>query len=183
MTSEADLPDWRSASLGELVQHILGRHHGYLRSELPLLEEMMAKVVEAHHVRHGASLLPLRRIFQHLKQELESHIKKEEGILFPAILKLETALAAGKGAPRPPFGSFSNPVRVMEQEHQSAGWALNEMREITGDYMYPPDACETYRALFRRLEALEADMHTHIHLENNILFPRAMELERRSLCL
>jgi regulator of cell morphogenesis and NO signaling len=173
-------PDWNSTPLIKLIDHILERHHAYLKRELPRLEVMMANVIERHSARHGSSLLPLRRVFQHFKQEIEAHVNKEETILFPAIEKLEAATAKGAAPPRTRFGSFSNPIRMMMIEHETASWELDEMRELTDNYTPPTDACESYRELLRRLQALETDMHLHVHLENNILFPRTTDATRSS---
>lgn len=174
----AEERDWTHAPLRELIQNIVGKHHAYLRSELPLLEAMIAKVVEVHTRRHSDTLFPLRRFFHQFRQGLEGHTRKEEAVLFPAILRVEEARTNRRPAPRFVFGSLSNLLASMEQEHETAGWELAEMREITGNYNAPPDACSTYRALFERLQALEADMHRHVHLENNILFPRVAQLEQ-----
>jgi regulator of cell morphogenesis and NO signaling len=173
-------PDWNRASLVKLTEHIVEQHHVHLQRELPRLEQVMANVIERHGARHSGSLLPLRRVFQHLKQELEGHLRKEEAVLFPAIAKLEAAWAAGAAPPPTPFGSFSNPIRMMLLDHETAAWELEEMRELTHNYTPPPDACETYRELLRGLEALEIDMHMHVHLENNILFPRTMRIDSRN---
>jgi regulator of cell morphogenesis and NO signaling len=170
--------DWTNAPLAELADHIVARHHAFLRAELPALDQRLAKVIEAHP-GHRDSLLPLRDTFQALRFELMTHMMKEERILFPLVKRMEEAALAGAAPPAEPCGSVNNPIRVMEYEHDSAAAALREMRRITGDYSPPPDACATYRALFDGLQALEADLHLHIHLENNILFPRAGALEAR----
>jgi regulator of cell morphogenesis and NO signaling len=172
--------DWNSAPLVKLTEHIVEQHHALLKRELPRLEQMMANVIERHGARHGNSLLPLRRVFQHFKQELETHMRKEEEALFPAIAALEMAYAVGAAPPPTPFGSFSNPIRMMMMDHETAAWELEELRELTHNYTPPPDACETYRELLRRLEALETDMHMHVHLENNILFPRTTRIDSRN---
>jgi regulator of cell morphogenesis and NO signaling len=114
-----------------------------------------------------------------LRAELELHIHKEEVILFPFLEQYGRAETAGKPLPPAPFGSIANPIAVMEREHESAGNGLGELRQLTNDYTYPAYACSTVRALFDGLKALEADLHVHIHLENNILFPRAVALESR----
>jgi regulator of cell morphogenesis and NO signaling len=103
-------------------------------------------------------------------------MRKEELILFPAIAEREAARAEGRAPAVNPFGSLANPIRMMMFEHDSAGHALAEMRRLTGDYTVPPDVWNTYRALYHELEQLEADLHQHIHLENNVLFPRALKL-------
>jgi len=170
-------PDWQAASLNGLVDHILTRHHAYLKAELPRLSRMLHKVAEAHGARHANSLVPLGETYEALQYELESHLMKEEMVLFPIIRNLEAAGQAGAQPAPSHCGSISNPIRVMEHEHDSAGKALEQMRAITNNYEVPGDACNTYRALFDGLKELEADLHQHIHLENNILFPRAAELE------
>lgn len=169
--------DWNSAPLGELIAHILGTHHAYLRDELPRLSGLIAKVLEAHAARRADTLVPLQRTFHELRNELESHMWKEEMVLFPLILTLEENAAAGTQPPAAHCGSVNNPIRVMEHEHDAAGQALAEMRRITQDYALPPEACNTWRVLFDSLQRFEGDMHRHIHLENNILFPRASSLE------
>jgi len=152
-------PDWQTASLTDLIDHILTKHHAWLKTELPRLSRLQQKVTVAHGAAHADSLVPLGETFEALRQELEAHMMKEEMVLFPMI--------------RAGIGSVANPIRVMEHEHDSAGRALERMRAVTGDYALPADACNSYRALFAGLQELEADLHQHIHLENNILFPRA----------
>ncbi len=168
---------WNTAALAELIRHILSTHHDYLKRELPALETRLRKVVSVHGERDPQSLPRLLEIYTALRGELELHMHKEEAILFPSIERYEAAISARAGVPFLPFGSFANPIGMMHHEHDSAGEALRAMRQVTGDYTLPAHACSTYRALFEGLEALEADLHVHIHLENNILFPRALKLE------
>lgn len=166
--------DWSSATLSELIDHILAKHHAYLRNEWPRLSSMLAKVIEAHGKNHGESLQPLGRFYSGLRRELEEHMWKEENILFPLIRQMEQAVNRSSGVmPGMPVGG---PIQMMEHEHESAGNALREMRKATEDYRLPDDACATYKALFDGLKAMEADLHQHIHLENNILFPRSLAL-------
>jgi regulator of cell morphogenesis and NO signaling len=169
--------NWSQAPLADLIAHILRTHHAYLNTELPLLEARLAKIVEKHGSNYPASLPPLQQVFAGLKAELESHCLKEEMVLFPVIEELETAAAEGRAPAPPPFGTVRNPIRMLILEHDSAGNALREMRRLTQDYAVPDDVCPTYRATFADLQALERDLHQHIHLENNILFPRAAALE------
>lgn len=169
--------DWSDAPLAALADHIVSRHHNYLREELPSLGQTIAKVIEAHGRNHSDSLVPLQHAFEGLSAELTAHMMKEEMILFPLIKKLEAARKEGGVFSGAPGGSIGNPIRVMEHEHDSAAAALGQMRQVTSDYTLPPDACNTYRNLFQRLQTLESDLHLHIHLENNILFPRASRLE------
>lgn len=153
--------DWNTAPLELLINHILETHHLYLKREMPRLHFLIGRVLAAHGANHGQVLLPLGETFDALQQELESHMAKEEMILFPAI--------------RNGYRAIDQPVRVMEHEHDSAGRALAAMRRMTSDYTLPPEACNSYAALFHGLKELEADLHRHIHLENNILFPRALD--------
>jgi regulator of cell morphogenesis and NO signaling len=154
--------NWAEAGSAELIEHILSVHHQFLRRELPRLDGLIGKVVEAHG-RKRPELRDVRTVFLALRQELQSHMNKEENVLFPAVVGAE---AAGSSGP------FDGPIAVMEHEHAAAGRALASLRGLTGDYTPPADACNTYRAMLDGLIELERDLHQHIHKENNILFPR-----------
>lgn len=167
--------DWNRTSLTELADHIEETHHTFLRVELPRLTQLIDKVVNAHGGRHP-ELIQVRSIFQDFRNELESHMMKEEQVLFPAIRAMESS----EQPPAFPFGSVENPIRMMEHEHDDAGNALKAMRELTNDWEPPRDACPTFRVMLSTLADLEQDLHQHIHKENNILFPRAQELERKN---
>ena len=171
--AKADDRDWNDAPLRDLMGHILFRHHAYLRSELPRITELFAKVIAAHSEREPV-LDQVREVFTMLQEELDHHMMKEELILFPVIGKLEAAALEGVKAS---CGPIEHPIARMEYEHESAGRALLQMRHLTHDYTIPDEACNTYRALFAALIELEADLHQHIHLENNILFPRAAKMQ------
>jgi regulator of cell morphogenesis and NO signaling len=171
--------DWNTAPLHELIAHIVDTHHSYLRREFNPLSERLAKVYRVYNERYGDTFIGLPAIFDALRSELEMHMHKEERILFPAIASLERAVNSGAPAPQTPFGTVDNPIRMMEAEHESAGQALAEIRSITNHFEIPDFACVTYRALVNGLKELEQDLHLHIHLENNVLFPRAAELENR----
>ncbi|SRR5579884_28655 len=173
--------DWQRDPLSELTGYIIARHHGYLRKELPEISGMIEKVIAAHGLNHGDSLLPLRRTFADLAAELSNHMMKEERVLFPLIEQMERAAGLGAAPPPAPGGSVNNPIRMMQHEHDDAAAALGQMRRVTSDYAVPEDGCATYHALFQRLQELEADLHEHIHLENNVLFPRATQLEQARL--
>jgi regulator of cell morphogenesis and NO signaling len=161
--SNTTIPEerWGQAPLEDLVQHILVAYHGPLKEELPRLESMARKVLEVHGDKDPETLSELVEVYAGLKAELSQHMVKEEKILFPMIEQGQGAMAGG-------------PVSVMKQEHDSAGAALRRLRELTKDYQVPPGACNTWRALWHGLAALEESLHQHIHLENNILFPRAL---------
>lgn len=168
--------DWLTAPLAEVCDHIEATHHAYLRTELPRLTALIAKVVKTHGVNH-AELRDVQRTFAILRAELEPHMMKEERILFPAIRAIERAAAPLAF----PFGSVGNPVRMMRHEHDDAGQCLADLRRLTRDYAAPPDACNSYRVMLDALGNLEFDLHQHIHKENNILFPRALEIESTQL--
>ncbi len=165
-----DERDWQNALLSHLIAHIVSHHHAYLKSELPRIADLFIKVVRAHSGREPA-LIEVSEIFSILKEELDAHLMKEEMILFPTIARLE--VGSSSGAPC----SIEHPIARMKYEHESAGRALTQMRHLTRDYYIPDEACGAYRALFATLAELESDLHEHIHLENNILFPRAIELQ------
>lgn len=171
-----DTASWAEAPLSDLIAHILDRYHAKLREDLPLLASLGAKVVDAHSARHPETREVLS-IFASLRAELDAHMMKEEHILFPFIEQLE----AGTGSMHPMLGHIASPIGVMEREHDSAGTALARLRVITAAYTVPEDACPTYRGYYDGLERVERDLHEHIHLENNVLFPRAIEMEARTV--
>ena len=175
--SPTELPLWSAASMSALIQHIVGTHHTFTRDELPRIEKLMNKVCSVHGERHP-ELLQLKPVFLALKQELEPHLFKEEQILFPYLTKLEAAITGAGLAPMSCFGTVQNPVRMMNLEHEAAGDLLKEMRTITNDYAAPADACMSYQTLYQALTEFEADLHQHIHLENNLLFPKAIAAEK-----
>ena len=170
--------NWQDQPLADLIAHIQGTHHVFVRGECPRIAALAEKVVGVHGKSHP-ELAEVQAVFSGLAGELSVHLMKEEQILFPYIIRLEEASVAGEPAPPAMFGTVMNPVRMMMQEHDGAGEALREMREATKNYSLPEDACSSYRALYEALQAFEADLHQHIHLENNILFPRAVAAERK----
>jgi regulator of cell morphogenesis and NO signaling len=175
--AESDL-DFQNAGLAELIAHILAAHHGYVKHEVPRIKQLLLKVVAVHCAGHP-ELAAVQRTFHALADELLGHMMKEEVVLFPYIEKLEHAAGAGMPAPQAAFGSIRNPVRMMELEHDSAGGALEQLRKLTSAYTAPENACFSYKTLYAALKEFEADLHQHVHLENNILFPRAIALEDR----
>lgn len=172
--------DWQEASLAELINHIIEKHHAYVRAEIPRLVALLAKVVRVHGQNHP-ELEKVEVSFQALAEELTLHLLKEERMLFPYIVQLEDAAKRGSRPAPAMFGAVQNPVRMMMMEHDSAGELLREMRETTNGYGVPEDGCMSYTMLYRALPEFEADLHQHIHLENNILFPRAIELEEQTV--
>jgi len=167
---------WQSMPLADLIDHIVSTHHKYTREEIARLNLLFEKVCRVHGKNHG-ELLQIRETFRGLSAELTMHLQKEEMVLFPYIKRMEEAVLQKDPILPAPFGTVENPVRMMTQEHDSAGEALRHMREASCGYQAPADACVSYQTLYRALEGFEADLHQHIHLENNVLFPGAIQLE------
>ena len=166
-------PVWANETLTALVRHIQARYHEPLRLELPRLEAMLDKVVSRHGDHLPETLLPLQRAFKQLQAELLVHMAKEDRVLFPFIVRLE----AGEDVPvEDALEWIQSPIAAMEADHDEAGRALAFIRDVTGSFAPPDWACPTFRGLYYGLSQLEADMHVHVHLENNILFPRTARL-------
>ena len=169
--------DWQREPLSELIAHISATHHKYVRDEIARLTPLLEKVAGKHSPNHP-ELIHVQAVFRGLAQELTSHMWKEEMVLFPYILRMEEAVIEGEPVLPAPFGTVANPVNMMEHEHDAAGEALRALRSSSNDYLAPEGACGSYQALYRGLEEFEADLHQHIHLENNILFPRTLAMEK-----
>jgi regulator of cell morphogenesis and NO signaling len=163
-----------------LIDHIIDNHHRYVARMIPVLEAHLAKIVSVHGSNHP-ELNEIGEGFRSVASELSQHMLKEERVLFPYIKGLVAAEAGGRSAVPPPFGTIRNPIRMMETEHESAGNVLFGIRKRSGGYSSPADGCTTYQVTYRELEEFEKDLHQHIHLENNVLFPRAIELEMKLL--
>jgi regulator of cell morphogenesis and NO signaling len=163
---------WQIEPLPALIAHIVERHHQFVRTETPHIENWLEKCIAAHGERHP-ELVRIRHTFAAMSGEMAQHMAKEELILFPAITRMATGRAGQPGA----AASLSQPVKMMMTEHDHSGRDLAEIRKLSGDFMAPPDACNTYRTLYEALEGFERDMKQHVHLENNILFPRALAVE------
>lgn len=156
--------------LGQLIDYIETTHHQYVRAKAPLLIEYSEKMVRAHG-EHYAEIIPFAGWVRALIEELMPHLIKEEKILFPAI----RALSQGQRS-EGCFGHISNPINAMQHEHEEAGQILQKLHELTNDFTPPEYACTTWRVCYATLAEFEADLHKHIHLENNILFPKALHL-------
>ena len=168
--------DWRQERLSELISHITTTHHVFVREELTRLNPLFDKVCSVHGLNHP-ELLTIFKSFRALSQELTLHLQKEEQVLFPYILRLELEVLAHRTAPKSPFGTVKNPVRMMTLEHDQAGDLLAQIRKGSSNFTVPVDGCSSFRSLYQSLAGLEEDLHQHIHLENNLLFPRAIEME------
>ena len=174
--SASDAPRYGTWDLPTLVSYIVANHHGYVRGAIPPLVAHTQKIAAVHGERHP-ELRSVEALFDQVAQEMMAHMFKEERILFPFIVAMAEAAAQERPLPGAPFGTVEGPIRMMEHEHESAGGAMARIRELTGDYTPPDDACTTYRVCLQELKAFEDDLHVHVHLENNILFPKACVLE------
>ncbi len=166
--------EWK---LDTLADYIVEKHHRYVTEALPMLYELTAKVARVHGERHP-ELVEIARHFDAVAQELQMHMHKEERVLFPYIVKMAAARRDDTPLPPPFFGSVENPIRMMEAEHETAGGDMEEIRRLSDDFTPPTDACTSYRVFFAKLNEFEQDLHQHVHLENNILFPKSIALEK-----
>jgi regulator of cell morphogenesis and NO signaling len=168
---------WTNSSLTDLAAHVVRRHHRYVRDESPRIELLLQKVVNRHGEAHP-ELGAIQDAFVALSQELFAHMMKEERVLFPFLEAMEVAARTGQPAPLGCFASVELPIARMLADHDDAGVLLAKMRDLSGGYRAPDGSCPSYRGLYQALEEFERDLQYHVHLENNILFPRAVEMER-----
>jgi regulator of cell morphogenesis and NO signaling len=162
--------------LATLANYVIDRHHRYVRETIPTISSWLEKLVTRHGTRHP-ELAGIQLAFEELASELLSHMSKEEHLLFPYIGALAAAAKTGASLPPSPFGTILNPIRVMEEDHREAGDHMSRIRLWSQSYTPPADACRTYRLCYDALAQFEADLHQHVHLENHVLFPRAVALE------
>lgn len=171
------IEDYDKWALDFLMIYIENVHHTYVRENLPLISQYSNKVAKVHG-HHYEEVVIVNQLFHEVANELLSHLQKEEQVLFPYIKQLVDSKKEGNTSPTPPFGSVNNPINMMEHEHENAGDIFKEISRLTNNYTPPADACNTFRALYAKLEEFEQDLHQHIHLENNILHPKAILLEK-----
>ncbi len=169
--------DFNSWPLDLLADYVEKTHHRYVEENSTVLMQYLNKLCKVHGDRHP-ELFEINKLFTASAQELAAHMKKEELILFPFIKKMVAAKAHGEDLQKPHFGSVENPVAMMKDEHTVEGERFEEIAKLTNQYQFPEDACGTYQVTYRMLQDFEKDLHTHIHLENNILFPKAIALEK-----
>lgn len=168
--------DWDTWPLSQLIDHIIEKHHRYVLEQMPIIHAFLAKVAKVHGHAYPEVTGTLQ-LFESIMRELEGHMMKEENVLFPYIKQLEQEESISAS----PFGSVENPIRMMEFEHEEAGDIMKHIAKNTSDYTPPPGACNTFKAAYHQLKEFEKDLHQHIHLENNILFPKAIKLEKSTL--
>ncbi len=161
-----------------LIDYIINNHHTYVIKAIPKILNHLQKVSSAHKEKHPEILL-IQGTFRELSEELMNHLQKEEKMLFPYAKKLNLSFKNSLEIPMAPFGAVENPLRVLESEHESAGKMSALINKLSSNYTPPEDACGTFKVLYYELKEFENDLHTHVHLENNILFPKALEMENK----
>lgn len=172
-----DSPHFSEWPVDELIDYIIRVHHRYVREAIPVVHAHTQKVA-AVHGSHHPEVIEIAGQFEAVAGDLMNHMMKEEQILFPYVKALLKAKREGSAVAAPPFGTAQNPIRMMEAEHRAAGDELYAIRSESNNYVPPEDACMTYRVSYQELQQFEKDLHQHVHLENNILFPKAIALEQ-----
>jgi regulator of cell morphogenesis and NO signaling len=172
--------DFKSWSLDLLIDYIEKKHHRYVESTIPVLNQYLDKLCNVHGDRHP-ELIEIREHFIASSADLAMHMKKEELVLFPLVRKMVELKQTHSHYEQSHCGTVQNPIGVMMQEHDNEGERFRTIEKLSNNYTPPEDACATYKVTYSLLKEFEADLHNHIHLENNILFPRAIELENEFL--
>jgi len=175
--TENALPDFQSWPLDLLADYIEKKHHRYVEEKMPVLKEYLEKISQVHGDKHS-ELYEIVKLFNASTGELAAHMKKEEFILFPYIRKMIKAQQGGVKTGKPYFDTVENPIQSMVQEHDNEGVRFREISKLSNEYTPPEDACQTYKVSYATLKEFEDDLHLHIHLENNILFPKAIAMEK-----
>ncbi len=175
-SQKSESHDFDRWQLDFLIDYIINQHHSYVEENIPLIIQYSDKVARVHGENYPETV-EINKLFHEVALELKSHMLKEENILFPYVKQLVNAKKESKPMPVAPFGSVQNPIKMMEAEHEMAGDIFKKIAELSDNYTPPMAACSTYRVLYAKLEDFETDLHKHIHLENNILFPKAKKLE------
>ncbi|MEC7772127.1 MAG: iron-sulfur cluster repair di-iron protein [Bacteroidota bacterium] len=174
---QENLPDFKTWPLDLLIDYIEKTHHRYVEKQIPVLKQYLNKLCRVHGERHP-ELFDIFEQFNTSAGELSMHMKKEELVLFPYIRKMVAGPTGSEALEKPHFGSVSNPIQMMMEEHDNEGERFRTIAKLSNDYTPPEDACNTYRVAFSLLQEFEDDLHRHIHLENNILFPKSEKLEK-----
>ncbi len=174
-----DIPeshDFNNWELDVLVDYIVEKHHTYVKENIPLIVQYAEKVARVHG-HHYTETVKIRDLFNEVAKDLPVHLQKEEQILFPFIKMMVEAKRKGLPIPNPPFGTVQNPIRMMENEHDTSGEIFKEIAALSNQYQLPEGACNTFKVLYAKLKEFQDDLHQHIHLENNILFPKAVGMQ------
>jgi regulator of cell morphogenesis and NO signaling len=168
--------NWIEMPVSELTRHIRQKHHHYVREAIYRTQPLLGKVISKHATNH-AELDKIGRLFTEVSKEMIMHMQKEEQVLFPYIDALERAASTHEAVELPFFQTVKNPIHAMMKEHDAAGNLVKQIRELTSDYTAPAGSCNSFNAPYEALREFEMDLHQHVHLENNVLFPRAVEME------
>lgn len=171
-------PDYNQWPLDELVDHILSVHHSYVKEAIPLVLQYSGRVAEVHG-HHYTEVIEIDNLFHTMAQELTMHMHKEEMILFPFIHKLVQDQKNARKGETFHCATISSPIQVMEEEHEQAGEMMRKIATLSNNFTPPEGACNTFRALYHKLQEFEKDLHLHVHLENNVLFPKALIMEQQ----
>lgn len=169
--------DFKKWSLDFLIDHIVNVHHSYIIENIPLVIAYASRVVQVHS-KDFPELIQIQRLFSELTIDLSGHLKKEENIVFPYIKEVVEATNNGDATLKSQFESLEDPIKIMEEDHEEAGVIFKRIAKLSNKFTPPAGACNTYKAFYAKLEEFEQDLHTHVHLENNILFPKALNLEK-----
>lgn len=170
--------DYKSWPIDLLVEYIEKKHHRYVEEKIPVLRQFLDKLCRVHGERHP-ELFKINELFTASAGELASHMKKEELILFPFVKRMVKAKLGNEAIQSPQFGTVENPIAMMMEEHDNEGQRFRDIAQLTDNYTPPADACNTYKVTYAMLDEFEKDLHLHIHLENNILFPKTIKLEQQ----
>jgi len=168
-------PNYQAMDAKSLIEHIVSIHHRYVLDTIPILNTYLEKIAKVHGKNHP-ELLDIRMLFEQCNDSLQLHIQKEERFLFPYIVTMQKLKESGKYLTPPHFVNIENPIKMMEMEHEAEGTRMGLISKISNNYTLPADACQTYQTVFLMLKEFEQDLHIHIHIENNILFPMAKEM-------
>ncbi|MBS1496791.1 MAG: iron-sulfur cluster repair di-iron protein [Bacteroidetes bacterium] len=169
--------DFQSWPPDLLINYIEKKHHRYVRAQVPVLQEYLAKLCKVHGSRHP-ELFEIQKLFAQSSMEFMVHMEKEEKVLFPYIINLSDENSDKNVLAKTAFGTVAMPISNMMHEHEAEGGRFRKIKELSKDYTAPDDACHTYGITYLLLQEFENDLLLHIHLENNILFPKAIEMEK-----
>lgn len=175
--SQSRANNYKSWELDFLADHIVNVHHSYIQENIPLIVQYASRVVQVH-AKDYPELIQIQRLFAEVAIDLGGHLSKEERIVFPFIKEMVKAKKEGVDLNKPDFDTIDNPIRIMEADHEEAGVVFKRIGRLSNDYTPPEGACNTFRAFYAKLDEFEQDLHQHVHLENNILFPKALKLEK-----
>lgn len=177
VSSNTNSNNYNNWELDYLADYIVNVHHSYIEESIPLIVQYASRVVQVHGSAYP-ELIQIQRLFSEVAAELGGHCKKEEMILFPFVKKMQGVKKEGNHMERPAFDTVHNPIRMMEADHEEAGANFRKISALSNSYTPPEGVCNTFKAFYAKLEEFEQDLHQHVHLENNILFPRSISLEK-----